>query len=56
MRRVILLVVKSGGNYEKFILIDGIYTKDVNVIEDCAQMLFELGAKSVTIYIVAKTR
>lgn len=41
---------------KNIILIDDIYTKDVNVIEDCAQMLFELGAKSVTIYVVAKTR
>lgn len=41
---------------KNIILIDDIYTKDVNVDEDCIQMLFDIGAKSVIIYVVAKTR
>ncbi len=38
------------------ILVDDIYTEGVNVIEDCITYLFELGAKSVILYVTAKTR
>ena len=38
------------------ILVDDIYTKDVNVAEDCIQTLFDFGAKNVILYVVAKTR
>ena len=33
-----------------------IYTEGVNVIEDCIGYLFDLGAKSVILYVTAKTR
>lgn len=38
------------------ILVDDIYTEGVNVAEDCVQTLFDFGAKSVTLYVIAKTR
>jgi phosphoribosylpyrophosphate synthetase len=38
------------------ILVDDIYTIDVNIIEDTLQALLEAGAKSVTSYVVAKTK
>lgn len=38
------------------ILVDDVYTKDVNVTEDFIQTLFDFGAKSVILYVVAKTR
>jgi phosphoribosylpyrophosphate synthetase len=38
------------------ILVDDIYTTDVNVIEDTLQALLDAGAKSVTSYVVAKTK
>ena len=38
------------------ILVDDIYTEGVNVIEDCIQYLFDLGTKSVILYVTAKTR
>lgn len=38
------------------ILVDDIYTEGVNTIEDCLQTLLELGAKSVILYVIAKTR
>ncbi|ARJ57265.1 hypothetical protein [Campylobacter cuniculorum] len=37
------------------ILIDDIYTKTANVIEDCVQALFDKGAKRVAVYCVART-
>ncbi len=41
---------------QNIILVDDIYTEGVNVIEDCIQNLFDLGAKSVILYVTAKTR
>ena len=41
---------------KNIILVDDIYTEGVNVIEDCTQYLFDLGAKSVILYVTAKTR
>ncbi len=38
------------------ILVDDIYTENVNIAEDCIQMLFDFGAKSVILYVIAKTR
>ena len=38
------------------ILVDDIYTDGVFVAEDCIQTLFDFGAKSVTLYVIAKTR
>ena len=37
------------------ILVDDIYTKTVNVDEDCCQFLLDNGAKSVTLYTICKT-
>ncbi len=41
---------------KNIVLVDDIYTEGVNVIEDCIQYLFDLGAKSVILYVTAKTR
>ena len=38
------------------ILVDDIYTKTVNVNEDAIQALLDAGAKSVALYVVAKTK
>ena len=38
------------------ILVDDIYTEGVNVCEDCIQTLLDVGAKSVILYVIAKTR
>lgn len=38
------------------ILVDDIYTTNVNIIEDTLQALLEAGAKTVTSYVVAKTK
>lgn len=40
---------------KNILLIDDIYTKDVNIDEDAIQALLDNGAKSVTFYAVAKT-
>lgn len=37
------------------LLVDDIYTKGVNVAEDCIQTLLDLGAKNVILYVIAKT-
>lgn len=37
------------------ILVDDIYTKSVNVIEDCIQALLDNGAYAVFVYVVAET-
>ena len=37
------------------ILVDDIYTKTVNIDEDCCQFLLDNGAKSVTLYTICKT-
>ena len=36
--------------------VDDIYTEGVFVVEDCIQTLLDLGAKSVILYVIAKTR
>lgn len=41
---------------KNIILVDDIYTPNVNVAEDCIQTLFDLGAKDVILYVIAKTR
>lgn len=41
---------------KNIILIDDIYTEGVNVAEDCIKFLFDLGAKNVILYTIAKTR
>lgn len=38
------------------ILVDDIYTDNVFVAEDCIQTLLNVGAKSVILYVIAKTR
>ena len=40
---------------KNIILIDDIYTKTVNVIEDCAQALINCGARDIIVYTVART-
>ena len=56
--------MKSRGNFsiqkeknipEKILLIDDIYTKTVNVDEDCIQALYDAGAARVIFYAVAYT-
>ena len=37
------------------IVIDDIYTKTVNVIEDCVQALINCGARDIIVYTVART-
>ena len=41
---------------KKIILGDDVYTEGKNIAEDCAQALFDLGAKDVILYAVAKTK
>lgn len=41
---------------KNILLIDDIYTKTVNVNEDLIQALFDKGARSVALYVVAKTK
>ena len=41
---------------KNIILVDDIYTEGVNVAEDCIKFLFDLGAKNVILYTIAKTR
>ena len=41
---------------KNIILVDDIYTENVNVAEDCIQTLLNLGAKNVILYVIAKTR
>lgn len=40
---------------KKIILIDDVYTKTINVGEDCIQALFDNGAKSVIFYAIGRT-
>lgn len=40
---------------QDILLVDDVYTKTVNVNEDAIQALFDRGANSVTLYVVAKT-
>lgn len=38
------------------ILVDDVYTEGVNIAEDCIQTLYDLGAKCVILYVIAKTK
>ncbi len=49
-------IQKSKISEQDIILVDDIYTKDVNAIEDCAQTLFDFNAKNVIIYVLARTK
>ena len=49
-------ICKNKINGRNVILVDDIYTEGVYVAEDCIQTLLNLGAKSVTLYVLAKTR
>lgn len=40
---------------KNIILIDDIYTKSINVIEDCIQALIDFGARNIIVYTVAYT-
>jgi phosphoribosylpyrophosphate synthetase len=42
-------------NGRNVILVDDIYTKTINIDEDCCQFLLDNGAKSVTLYTICKT-
>ena len=49
--------IKARAIKEKnILLVDDIYTEGVNVAEDCIQTLLDFGAKSVTLYVIARTR
>ena len=41
---------------KNIILVDDIYTQNVNIDEDCIQALYDAGAKKVIFYAIAKTR
>ncbi len=41
---------------KNIILVDDIYTKGINVCEDCLQTLLDFGANSVILYVIAQTR
>lgn len=41
---------------QNIILVDDIYTKGVNIDEDCIQALFDTGARNVIFYAIAYTR
>lgn len=49
-------IKKSEISGKNIILVDDIYTENVNVAEDCIQTLLNLGAKNVILYVIAKTR
>lgn len=46
---------KSKIKDKNIVLVDDIYTKNVYVAEDCIQTLLDCGAKSVILYVIAKT-
>ncbi len=48
-------ICKSQINGKNVILVDDIYTEGAFVAEDCIQTLLNLGAKSVIMYVLAKT-
>lgn len=48
--------VKNKFNNKTVILIDDVYTENVNIAEDFIQTIFDFGAKNVILYILAKTR
>lgn len=41
---------------KNIILVDDIYTKNVNIDEDCIQTLFDAGAQNVIFYSIGRTR
>jgi len=41
---------------QAILLIDDIYTKDVNIDEDCIQALYDLDAKKIILYTIACTK
>lgn len=43
-------------NGKNIILVDDIYTKNVNVAEDCIQALFDSGVRDIIFYVVGYTR
>lgn len=47
---------KSAVAGKTVLLVDDIYTKGVNVAEDCIQTLLDLGAKDVILYVIARTK
>lgn len=49
-------IVQEKITSKKIILIDDIYTKNVNIDEDCIQALYDNGAKSVIFYAIALTK
>ena len=49
-------IKKNAINGKNIILVDDIYTENINVAEDCIQTLLNLGAKDVILYVIAKTR
>lgn len=49
-------IEKSKIEGKNIILIDDVYTKNVNVDEDCIQALFESGAKNIIYYSIGYTR
>lgn len=38
------------------LLVDDIYTRGVNIDEDCIQLLYDNGASNVVLYVIAKTK
>jgi len=49
-----LMVDKIRG--QNLILIDDVYTSNVNIDEDCIQALYDCGAKNISFYAISKTR
>lgn len=47
---------KDQFKHRDIIVVDDVYTKNVNVAEDFIQTILDFGAKSVTLYVIAKTR
>lgn len=49
-------IEKKGIINKDIILVDDVYTENVNIAEDCIQTLLDFGAKNVILYVIAKTR
>lgn len=49
-------IISRSVKNQNIILVDDIYTKGINIAEDCIQTLFDFGAKNVILYTIAKTR
>lgn len=41
---------------KNIILVDDVYNNGINIAEDCIQTLFNLGTKSVILYVIAKVK